>query len=38
MTQGRKEEALKELKKAAKVNKRTVPDDLLDKVSVHKYT
>ncbi|XP_015248626.1 PREDICTED: solute carrier family 22 member 13-like [Cyprinodon variegatus] len=34
MTQGRKEEALKELKKAAKVNKRTVPDDLLDKVDM----
>lgn len=33
ITQGRKEEALKELRRAAKVNGRMVPEDLLDKVS-----
>ena len=38
MTQGRKEEALKELKRAARVNGRTVPEDLLDKVSCIKHT
>ncbi|XP_012735594.2 solute carrier family 22 member 13 [Fundulus heteroclitus] len=34
MTQGRKEEALKELQRAAKVNKRSAPGDLLDKVTL----
>lgn len=33
ITQGRKEEALKELRRAARVNGRMVPEDLLDKVS-----
>ena len=37
MTQGRKEEALKELQRAARVNGRTVPEDLLDKVSCIKH-
>uniref|UniRef100_A0A3Q2QQE6 Solute carrier family 22 member 13-like n=1 Tax=Fundulus heteroclitus TaxID=8078 RepID=A0A3Q2QQE6_FUNHE len=34
MTQGRKDEALKELQRAAKVNKRSAPGDLLDKVTL----
>ncbi|XP_029314088.1 solute carrier family 22 member 13-like [Cottoperca gobio] len=34
MTQGRKEEALKELRRAARVNGRTVPEDLLDKLEM----
>ncbi|KAM4719089.1 solute carrier family 22 member 13-like [Anableps anableps] len=34
MSQGREEEALKELQWAAKVNKRSVPGDLLDKINV----
>ncbi|XP_042366767.1 solute carrier family 22 member 13-like [Plectropomus leopardus] len=34
MTQGRKEEALKELQRAARVNGRTIPEDLLDKVEM----
>ncbi|KAM4544124.1 solute carrier family 22 member 13-like [Fundulus diaphanus] len=34
MTKGRKEEALKELQRAAKVNKRSAPGDLLDKVTL----
>lgn len=33
ITQGRKEEAIKEIRRAAKVNGREVPDDLLDKVN-----
>ncbi|KAM4719090.1 solute carrier family 22 member 13-like [Anableps anableps] len=37
MVQGRKEEALKELQRAAKVNKRSVPGDLLDKVLIQKF-
>uniref|UniRef100_UPI0037E73855 solute carrier family 22 member 13-like n=1 Tax=Semicossyphus pulcher TaxID=241346 RepID=UPI0037E73855 len=32
ITQGRKEEAIKEIRRAAKVNGRKVPEDLLDKV------
>uniref|UniRef100_A0A087Y6F0 Major facilitator superfamily (MFS) profile domain-containing protein n=1 Tax=Poecilia formosa TaxID=48698 RepID=A0A087Y6F0_POEFO len=35
MTHNRKEEAVKELLRAARVNKRRVPGDLLDKVSIH---
>lgn len=38
ITQGRKEEAIKEIRRAAKVNRREVPEDLLDKVSCIKYT
>ncbi|XP_034561796.1 solute carrier family 22 member 13-like [Notolabrus celidotus] len=34
ITQGRKEEAIKEVRKAAKINGRTVPEDLLDKLEV----
>ncbi|XP_034001883.1 solute carrier family 22 member 13-like [Trematomus bernacchii] len=34
ITQGRKEEAIKEIRKAAKVNGRKVPEDLLDKLGV----
>ncbi|KAK5602754.1 hypothetical protein CRENBAI_001229 [Crenichthys baileyi] len=34
MSQGRKEEALKELQRAAKVNKKSVPGDLLEKINV----
>lgn len=33
ITQGRKEEALKELRRAARMNGRMVPEDLLEKVS-----
>ena len=33
ISQGRKEEALKELQRAARLNGTTVPEDLLDKVS-----
>ncbi|XP_056290526.1 solute carrier family 22 member 13b [Pseudoliparis swirei] len=32
ITQGRKEEAIKEVRRAAKVNRRKVPEDLLDKL------
>ncbi|KAM4543942.1 solute carrier family 22 member 13-like [Fundulus diaphanus] len=32
ITQGRKEEAIKEIRKAAKVNKRKVPEELLEKL------
>ncbi|TNN88293.1 Solute carrier family 22 member 13 [Liparis tanakae] len=32
ITQGKKEEAIKEIRRAAKVNKRKVPEDLLDKL------
>lgn len=35
MSQGRKEAALKELQRAARVNKRSVSGDLLDKVLKH---
>uniref|UniRef100_A0A8C9ZCE6 Uncharacterized protein n=1 Tax=Sander lucioperca TaxID=283035 RepID=A0A8C9ZCE6_SANLU len=38
MTQGRKEEAQKELRRAARVNGRKVPEDLLDEVSCIKHT
>lgn len=38
MTQGRKEEAIKELQRAARVNGRTVPEDQLDKVICIKHT
>ena len=38
MTQGRKEEAQKELWRAAKVNGRTISEDQLDKVSCIKHT
>uniref|UniRef100_A0A3Q3AES3 Solute carrier family 22 member 13b n=1 Tax=Kryptolebias marmoratus TaxID=37003 RepID=A0A3Q3AES3_KRYMA len=34
MTQGRKKEAQKQLERAARVNKRSLPEDLLDKVNV----
>ncbi|KAJ4925271.1 hypothetical protein JOQ06_018006 [Pogonophryne albipinna] len=34
ITQGRKEEAINEIRKAAKVNGRKVPEDLLDKLGV----
>ncbi|XP_042366401.1 solute carrier family 22 member 13-like [Plectropomus leopardus] len=34
ITQGRKEEAIKEIRRAAKVNGRKVPEDLLDKLEV----
>uniref|UniRef100_A0A3Q3QDM2 Major facilitator superfamily (MFS) profile domain-containing protein n=1 Tax=Monopterus albus TaxID=43700 RepID=A0A3Q3QDM2_MONAL len=34
ITQGRKEEAIKEIQRAAKVNKRKVPEDLLNKLEV----
>ncbi|KAF1373060.1 hypothetical protein PFLUV_G00256410 [Perca fluviatilis] len=34
ITQGRKEEAIKEIRKAAKVNRRKVPEDLLDKLEI----
>ncbi|XP_059183087.1 solute carrier family 22 member 13-like isoform X2 [Centropristis striata] len=34
ITQGRKKEAIKEVRRAAKVNGRTVPEDLLDKLEV----
>ncbi|XP_037612890.1 solute carrier family 22 member 13-like [Sebastes umbrosus] len=34
MTQGRKEDAQKELRRAARVNGRTVPEDLLDKLEM----
>ncbi|XP_022600013.1 solute carrier family 22 member 13 [Seriola dumerili] len=34
ITQGRKKEAVKEIRKAAKVNGRKVPEDLLDKLEV----
>ncbi|XP_029313820.1 solute carrier family 22 member 13-like [Cottoperca gobio] len=34
ITQGRKEEAIKEIRKAARVNGRTVPEDLLGKLEV----
>uniref|UniRef100_A0A671XNX4 Solute carrier family 22 member 13b n=1 Tax=Sparus aurata TaxID=8175 RepID=A0A671XNX4_SPAAU len=34
ITQGRKEEALKELRRAARVNGRMVPEDLLDKLEM----
>ncbi|XP_070784277.1 solute carrier family 22 member 13-like [Enoplosus armatus] len=34
MTQGRKEEAIKEVRRAARVNGRKVPEDLLDKLEV----
>ncbi|XP_077591769.1 solute carrier family 22 member 13-like [Stigmatopora nigra] len=34
LTQGRKEEALKEVRRAAKINKRKVPTQLLDKMDV----
>ncbi|KAK5849633.1 hypothetical protein PBY51_013953 [Eleginops maclovinus] len=34
ITQGRKKEAIKEIRKAAKVNGRKVPEDLLDKLGV----
>ncbi|KAM9337191.1 solute carrier family 22 member 13-like [Symphorus nematophorus] len=34
MTQGRKEEAKKELRRAAKVNKREIPEDQLDKLEM----
>lgn len=33
ITQGRRKEAIKEIRKAAKINGRTVPEDLLDKVT-----
>lgn len=33
MTQGRKEEALKELQRAARVNKKKVPEDVLNNVN-----
>lgn len=35
LTQGKKKEAIKEIRKAAKVNRRTVPEALLDKVNAH---
>ncbi|XP_042372689.1 solute carrier family 22 member 13-like, partial [Plectropomus leopardus] len=34
MTHGRKEEAQKEIQRAARVNRRTVPEDLLDKLEI----
>ncbi|XP_073344824.1 solute carrier family 22 member 13-like [Pagrus major] len=34
VSHGRKDEALKELRRAARVNERTVPDDLLDKLEM----
>ncbi|KAJ0059581.1 hypothetical protein NL108_001957, partial [Boleophthalmus pectinirostris] len=34
ITQGKKEQAIKEIRKAAKVNKRKVPEELLEKVSL----
>lgn len=33
ITQGRKEEALKELQRAARVNKKKVPEDVLNNVN-----
>lgn len=38
ITQGRKEEAIKEVQRAAKVNKRKVPEELLEKVSPTNHT
>ncbi|GLD47098.1 solute carrier family 22 member 13 isoform X1, partial [Lates japonicus] len=32
ITQGKKKEAIKEIRRAAKVNRRKVPEDLLDKL------
>uniref|UniRef100_A0A3B3UNI5 Solute carrier family 22 member 13b n=1 Tax=Poecilia latipinna TaxID=48699 RepID=A0A3B3UNI5_9TELE len=36
ITQGRKEEAIKEVRRAAKVNKRRVPEELLEKMGANK--
>ncbi|CAG5896003.1 solute carrier family 22 member 13b [Menidia menidia] len=38
ITQGRKEEAIKEIRKAAKVNKRSVPEELLEKLEAEGTT
>lgn len=38
ITLGKKKEATKEIRRAAKVNGRKVPEDLLDKVSSLKHT
>uniref|UniRef100_A0A3Q2D8W8 Solute carrier family 22 member 13b n=1 Tax=Cyprinodon variegatus TaxID=28743 RepID=A0A3Q2D8W8_CYPVA len=38
ITQGRKEEAIKAIRRAAKVNKRNAPEELLEKIAIPKKT